>query len=138
MGAFRVHPQGYKDETLANVKDVPRRKAVDFGYHYKRYYQIPIEFVTNSLGSQTLMNVEKIEWANELAYSSFFKQGDYLRQEANDEKQEVEEFLLMKEDPSIKHNELKEKERSTLKKVGYYTMERNISLIDSAVKSLLF
>ena len=60
MGAFRVHPQGYKDETLANVKDVPRRKAVDFGYHYKRYYQIPIEFVTNNLGSQTLMNVEKI------------------------------------------------------------------------------
>ena len=29
------------------MKDVPRRKAVDFGYHYQRYYQIPIEIVTN-------------------------------------------------------------------------------------------
>ena len=94
--------------------------------------------MANELGSLTLKNVEKIEWANEIAHSSFFKQGDYLRQEANDEKQEVEEYLLMKEDPSVKHAELKEKERTTLKKVGYYTKERNISLIDSAVKSLLF
>jgi hypothetical protein len=42
MAAFRVHPAGYKEESLANVKDVPRRKAVDFGYHYQRYYQLPI------------------------------------------------------------------------------------------------
>jgi hypothetical protein len=45
---------------LANVKDVPRRKAVDFGYHYKRYYQLPIEYVTNELGQKTLNNVEKM------------------------------------------------------------------------------
>ena len=138
MGAFRTHPPGHKEESLGNIKDVPRRKAVDFGYHYQRYYQLPIEFVANDLGYHTLKNIEKIEWANELAHSSFFKQGDYLRQEVNDEKQEVEDYLLMKEDPSIKHAELKEKERTTLKKVAYYTKERNISLIDSAVKSLLF
>lgn len=90
------------------------------------------------MGYHTLKNVERIEWANELAHSSFFKQGDYLREEANDEKLEVEEYLLMKEDPSVKHAELREKERTTLKKVAYYTKERNISLIDTGVKSLLF
>ena len=45
-----MHPQGYKDETLAKIHDVPRRKAVDFGYHYKRYYQLSIEFVANEIG----------------------------------------------------------------------------------------
>ncbi len=50
MGAFRVYPKGHKEETLANITDVPRRKAVDFGVHYKRYYQLPIELVTNRLG----------------------------------------------------------------------------------------
>jgi hypothetical protein len=54
MAAFRVHPAGYKEEGLANVKDVPRRKAVDFGYHYQSYYQLPIEFVANDLGVRTL------------------------------------------------------------------------------------
>jgi hypothetical protein len=42
------------------VKDVPRRKAVDFGYHYERYYQLPVEIVTNDVGLKTLKNVEKI------------------------------------------------------------------------------
>ena len=44
----------------------------------------------------------------------------------------------MKENPASKHADVKEKERTTLKKVAYYTKERNVSLIDSAVKSLLF
>ena len=57
MAAFRAHPIGHKEESLANVKDVPRRKAVDFGYHYQRYYQLPIEFVSNELGSRTLKKV---------------------------------------------------------------------------------
>jgi hypothetical protein len=78
MAAFRVHPVGYKEEGLANVKDVPRRKAVDFGYHYQRYYQLPIEFVANDLGARTLKKVEKLEWVNELAQSSFFRQSEYL------------------------------------------------------------
>lgn len=69
---------------MANVKDVPRRKAVDFGYHYKRYYQLPIEYVTNELGQKTLSNVEKMEWANELSHSSFVSQSEYLREEVND------------------------------------------------------
>jgi len=42
VGAFRVFPKGHKDESLANVKDVPRRKAVDFGVHYRKYYQLQI------------------------------------------------------------------------------------------------
>jgi len=42
VGAFRVFPKGYKDESLANVKDVPRRKAVDFGVHYRKYYQLQV------------------------------------------------------------------------------------------------
>jgi hypothetical protein len=51
MGAFRVYPKGYKDEGLNKITDVPRRKAVDFGYHYQRYYTLPIELVTNKIGS---------------------------------------------------------------------------------------
>lgn len=47
IAAFRAHPAGHREESLANVKDVPRRKAVDFGYHYQRYYQLPIEFVAS-------------------------------------------------------------------------------------------
>ncbi len=57
IGAFRVYPKGLKDESIANKKDVPRRKAVDFGYHYQKYYQLPIELVTNKIGHQTLKNV---------------------------------------------------------------------------------
>ena len=60
IAAFRVHPGNYEDEGLVNVKDVPRRKAVDFGYHYKKYYQIPIEIVTNENGWETLKKVEKM------------------------------------------------------------------------------
>jgi hypothetical protein len=59
IGAFRVHPQGHK-ESMAKITDVPRRKAVDFGYHYERYYSLPVELVTNDIGMKTLKNVEKI------------------------------------------------------------------------------
>lgn len=75
---------------------------------------------------------------NELAQSSFFRQSEYLREEVSDEKMDIEEYLLVKENPASKHAEIKEKEKNTLKKVAYYTKERNVSLIDSAVKSLLF
>lgn len=88
-----MHPNNYKDETLVSVKDVPRRKAVDFGYHYQRYYQLAMEIVTNENGWNTLKKVEKIEWASELASSSFFKQSDYLREEVKDEKADIEEYL---------------------------------------------
>jgi COP9 signalosome complex subunit 5 len=47
IGAFRVYPKGEKDESLGQVKDLPRRKQVDFGHHSQRYYQLPIELVTN-------------------------------------------------------------------------------------------
>lgn len=60
IAAFRAHPAGHREESLANVKDVPRRKAVDFGYHYQRYYQLPIEFVASEVGSRTLKKVEKL------------------------------------------------------------------------------
>lgn len=60
IGAFRVHPQGYKEENTGVGKDVPRRKAVDFGYHYQRYYQLSVEFVANEIGAQTLKKVEKL------------------------------------------------------------------------------
>jgi hypothetical protein len=82
--------------------------------------------------------VEKVEWASELASSSFFRQGDYLREEVNDEKADIEEYLEVRESPVSRVSEIKEKEKTTMKKVAYYTKERNISLLDSAVKSLLF
>lgn len=93
MGAFRVYPKNYKEETLANITDVPRRKAVDFGVHYSRYYQLAIELVTNKLGEETLKNVEKIGWAYELSQSSFFQQKPYLTQQVVDEKLDFDEYL---------------------------------------------
>jgi len=42
---------------LATIKDVPRRKAVDYGFHYQRYYQLPVEFVTSDTGMKTLKKV---------------------------------------------------------------------------------
>jgi len=65
-------------------------------------------------------------------------QSEYLREEVNDEKLDLEEYLELKENPAAKYAEVKEKEKNTLKKVAYYTKERNVSLMDSAVKSLLF
>ena len=82
--------------------------------------------------------MEKVEWASELASSSFFRQGDYLREEVNDEKADIEEYLEVRESPVSRVSEIKDKEKTTMKKVAYYTKERNISLLDSAVKSLLF
>ena len=79
-----------------------------------------------------------MEWATELASSSFFKQSDYLTEEVTDEKADIEEYLEVRESPVSKVADVKEKEKSTMKKVAYYTKERNVSLIDSAVKSLLF
>lgn len=84
------------------MKDVPRRKAVDFGYHYKKYYQIPIEIVTNQNGWETLKKVEKMEWATELASSSFFRQSEYLTEEVTDEKADIEEYLEVRESPASK------------------------------------
>ena len=74
----------------------------------------------------------------ELAHSPFASQTDYLREEACDEKMDLEEYLQVKENPASKNSEIKEKERNTLKKMAYYSKERNLSLLDSTIKSLLF
>ena len=86
----------------------------------------------------TLKQVEKMEWATELASSSFFKQSEYLKEEVTDQKADIEEYLEVRESPASKVSDVRQKERATMKKVAYYTKERNVSLIDSAVKSLLF
>ena len=51
---------------------------------------------------------------------------------------DLEEYLQVKENPASKNAEIKEKERNTLKKMAYYSKERNLSLLDSTIKSLLF
>lgn len=61
-----------------------------------------------------------------------------MREEVNDEKADIEEYLEVRESPASKLAEIKDKEKTTMKKVAYYTKERNVSLLDSAVKSLLF
>ena len=42
VGAFRVYSQGYRELSCPTKKDVPRRKALDFGYHYQRYHQLAV------------------------------------------------------------------------------------------------
>lgn len=80
-----------------------------------------MEIITNETGQKTLKKVEKVEWANELAYSSFFRQSDYLNEEVKDEKADIEEYLEVRESPVSKWSDIKEKERTTMKKVAYYT-----------------
>ena len=89
LAAFRVHPNNYEEEGLGSTKDVPRRKMVHYGHHYRRYYQLQVEFVSSELGLRTLQRIEQMEWAHELADSSFFRQGEYLREEAKDEKDDI-------------------------------------------------
>lgn len=78
IGAFRTFPDNYVDANQGSVRDVPRRKADDFTEHSKKYYQLPIELVTSEIGKATLKNVEKMEWVNELSYSSFLSSINYL------------------------------------------------------------
>ena len=84
IGAFRVYPNKHREEGEKNERDVPRRKAVDFGYHYQRYYQLPIELITDETGKKTLKNIEAIQWSAELANSSFFTQMKYLTEEVQE------------------------------------------------------
>ena len=77
-------------------------------------------------------------WAHELAQSSFFQQKEYLIQEVKDEKFDFEEYLEVKENVNSTYEEIKTKEKDTLKKVSYYAKERNVSMIDTAIKTLMF
>jgi hypothetical protein len=38
-------------------KDVPRRKALDLGYHYQRYYELSVELYNDEIGKKMLKNV---------------------------------------------------------------------------------
>ena len=42
IGAFRVYSNNYRELACPNKKDVPRRKMQDMGYHYQRYYELPV------------------------------------------------------------------------------------------------
>ena len=77
-------------------------------------------------------------WAHELAQSSFFQQKEYLIQEVKDEKFDFEEYLEVKENVNSTYEEIKTKEKDTLKNVSYYAKERNVSMIDTAIKTLMF
>lgn len=77
-------------------------------------------------------------WAHELAQSSFFQQKEYLTQEVRDERLDFEEYLEVKENVNSTYEEIKSKEKDTLKKVSYYAKERNVSMIDTAIKTLMF
>jgi hypothetical protein len=77
-------------------------------------------------------------WAHELAQSSFFQQKEYLTQEVKDERLDFEEYLEVKENVNSTYEEIKSKEKDTLKKVAYYAKERNVSMIDTSIKTLMF
>lgn len=74
VGAFRVYPKDHRDMCTHTKKDVPRRKALDFGYFYQRYYQLPIELYNDDTSKKALKNIEKFQWSSELSHSLFFNQ----------------------------------------------------------------
>ena len=136
IGAFRVHTNKKFEEALTKKQDIPRRKAVDFGYHCHRYYQLPIELVADK-SSKSFANLEKIQWNSELANSSFFNQLQYLTDAVNEEKEDINEYFSLQNE-KVSFEELEAKKKSTIKKVSYYAQERNLSLIDTGIKTLLF
>jgi hypothetical protein len=116
---------------------VPRRKLLDLGYHYQRYYELPIELYVDSISKKALKNVEKFQWSSELSNSSFFNQLGFLTEAVEEEKLDIADYFnFMNEKPSME--ELKAKKQSTFKKTSEYIKERNIALLDSAIKTMLF
>ena len=64
VGAFRVYPKEYRELGCPSKKDVPRRKALDFGYHYQRYYQLPVELYHDETSKKMVKNIEKFQWSS--------------------------------------------------------------------------
>lgn len=64
IGAFRVYPNEYREVGCPYKKDVPRRKLLDMGYHYQRYYELPIELYVDETAKKALKNVEKFQWSS--------------------------------------------------------------------------
>lgn len=64
VGAFRVYSNDYRELNCPNKKDVPRRKALDFGYHYQRYHELPIELFNDETSKKALKNIEKFQWSS--------------------------------------------------------------------------
>ena len=57
MGAFRVYSNDYRELNCPSKKDVPRRKALDFGYHYQRYYQLALELYYDETSKKAVKNI---------------------------------------------------------------------------------
>lgn len=58
MGAFRVYSNEHREMGCPSKKDVPRRKALDFGYHYQRYYQLAVELFYDDTSKKAVKNIE--------------------------------------------------------------------------------
>jgi hypothetical protein len=57
IGAFRVYSKNHREKGCTQKKDVPRRKLLDLGYHYERYYELPIELYVDETSKKALKNV---------------------------------------------------------------------------------
>lgn len=110
---------------------------MDFGHHCHRYYELPIELFHDEVSKKSMSNLSKIQWSTELSNSNFFSQLSYLIEAVNDEKEDINEYFSLLEE-KVSFDEIRQKKASTVKKVSYYAQERNLSLLDSGIKSLLF
>lgn len=137
IGAFRVYSRPEHEQKSSKGQDVPRKNIVDFGHHCHRYYELPIELFHDEVSKKSMSNLSKIQWSTELSNSNFFSQLSYLIEAVNDEKEDINEYFSLLEE-KVSFDEIREKKASTVKKVSYYAQERNLSLLDSGIKSLLF
>lgn len=72
-----------------------------------------------------------------MSHSPFFQQIDFLKEAVNEEKLDINEyFTYLDEKPSV--DDARSKKISTFKKTSEYIKERNVALLDTSIKSLLF
>lgn len=69
----------------------------DMGYHYQRYYELPVILYNDETCKKALKNVEKFQWSSELSNIPFFSQIDFLTEAVEEEKQDIADYFIFKE-----------------------------------------
>lgn len=59
------------------------------GYHYQKYYELPVILYNDETCKKALKNIEKFQWSSELSNIPFFSQIDFLKEAVEEEQQDI-------------------------------------------------
>eukprot|EP00698_Gefionella_okellyi_P013594 TRINITY_DN3733_c0_g1_i1.p1 TRINITY_DN3733_c0_g1~~TRINITY_DN3733_c0_g1_i1.p1 ORF type:complete len:339 (+),score=78.66 TRINITY_DN3733_c0_g1_i1:64-1080(+) len=79
IGAFRTYPETYTppDDFGQQQMSIPKGKVEEFGLHFKKYYQLPIEFFKSSVDTQLINLLWNKSWVNSLTASPLVANREY-------------------------------------------------------------